>query len=132
MSNELKLGYVIVYVQDVIGTVEFYERAFGLKRTFVHETGQYAQMETGQTALAFADERTTPTASLFSLNRKASQAAGVEVAFTVADVATAYATAVQAGAEPVVPPASKPWGQIVSYVRDENGLLVEICSPMNG
>ena len=49
----MKLGYVIVYVADVAATVAFYERAFSLKRRFVHESGQYAEMETGATALAF-------------------------------------------------------------------------------
>jgi hypothetical protein len=29
-----------------------------------------------------------------------------------------------------VPPTVKPWGQTVSYVRDLDGFLVEICSPM--
>jgi len=46
------------------------------------------------------------------------------------DVAGAYARAVAAGAMPLMPPKEKPWGQIVSYVRDCNGFLVEICSPV--
>ncbi len=39
---------------------------------------------------------------------------------------------VDAGAIKVVKPAQKPWGQIVSYVRDNRGFLVEICNPING
>jgi hypothetical protein len=27
-------------------------------------------------------------------------------------------------------PETKPWGQIVAYVRDNNGCIVEICSPI--
>jgi lactoylglutathione lyase len=38
------------------------------------------------------------------------------------------ARAVAAGAAPVVEPAEKPWGQVVSYVRGLNGLRVELCS----
>ena len=38
--------------------------------------------------------------------------------------------ALAAGATAVRAPAKKPWGQIVSYVRDNNGFLVEICSPV--
>jgi lactoylglutathione lyase len=34
------------------------------------------------------------------------------------------------GATEVKPPETKPWGQIVVYVRDLNGFLVEICSEM--
>jgi hypothetical protein len=29
----------------------------------------------------------------------------------------------------VSPPEKKPWGQTVSYVRDDDGVLVEICTP---
>lgn len=34
----MKLGYTIVYVADVPTTIDFYERAFGLKRRFLHES----------------------------------------------------------------------------------------------
>lgn len=50
----MKFGYTIAYVRDVGETVEFWERAFGLKRRFVGENNEYAEMETGETALAFA------------------------------------------------------------------------------
>jgi lactoylglutathione lyase len=52
----VRLGYVIQYVPDVAATVAFYEAAFGLERRFLHESGTYAEMETGATALAFASE----------------------------------------------------------------------------
>jgi uncharacterized glyoxalase superfamily protein PhnB len=54
----------------------------------------------------------------------------VEVAFVTDDVEAAFAGAVKAGAVPVAQPKHKPWGQLVAYVRDLNGFLVEICSPM--
>jgi hypothetical protein len=50
----MRLGYVIQYVEDVVKTVEFYERAFGLKRLFIPKSNDYAEMETGPTKLAFA------------------------------------------------------------------------------
>jgi uncharacterized glyoxalase superfamily protein PhnB len=46
------------------------------------------------------------------------------------DVAGAYARAVAAGAAAVQEPRQKPWGQTVGYVRDLNGVLVELCSPL--
>jgi catechol 2,3-dioxygenase-like lactoylglutathione lyase family enzyme len=49
----MKFGYTIVYVPDVLASVEFFEKAFGLKRRFLHESG-YGEMDTGTTALAFA------------------------------------------------------------------------------
>ncbi len=55
---------------------------------------------------------------------------GVKLGLVTEDVAGAYARAVDAGATPLKEPAEKPWGQTVGYVRDLNGVLIEICSPM--
>jgi lactoylglutathione lyase len=41
-----------------------------------------------------------------------------------------FARAAKAGAAPVSEPATKPWGQTVAYLRDNNGFLVELCTPM--
>jgi lactoylglutathione lyase len=129
----MKLGYVIIYVPDVPAAVVFYERAFGLTRRFVHEGQQYAEMETGLTALAFVDEAFVGTfLPAFARNRSGGVPAGVEVALVSDDVETAYKTALAAGAAAQLAPMKKPWGQTVSYVRDLNGVLVEICSPMGG
>ncbi len=128
--STMTMSYVILYVPDVEGTVAFYERAFGVERRFVHESGGYAEMETGATALAFADETQTPSAGAFHGNRPESKAAGAEVAFVTEDVGGAYDRAIGAGATSLVAPIEKPWGQVVSYVRDLNGFLVEICSPV--
>jgi uncharacterized glyoxalase superfamily protein PhnB len=128
----MKLGYTIVYVADVLGTVDFYERAFGLKRRFVHESDLYAEMETGQTRLAFAGEAVAEMNGLaVRPNRKTDIAAGFEIAFVTDEPHEAYARAVEAGASATTAPTEKPWGQIVGYVRDLNGCLIEICSPMN-
>ncbi len=61
-------------------------------------------------------------------NRPDSPPAGVEVGFVVDDVEIAYKKALFAGAVPVMAPKQKPWGQIVAYVRDNNGCLVELCT----
>jgi uncharacterized glyoxalase superfamily protein PhnB len=125
----MKLGYVILYVPDVVAAVAFYEKAFGVERRFVHESGQYAEMETGTTALAFAGEEMVSNASHdFRRNRPQDEAAGAEVGFVAGDVPASFRRAVGAGATPLVEPTAKPWGQVVSYVRDLNGFIVEICS----
>jgi lactoylglutathione lyase len=129
----MKLGYTIIYVADVLETVAFYEKAFGLKPRFVHESNLYAELDTGNTTLAFAGE---PMAAINELairpNRKADVAAGFEIAFVTIDPEAAYGQAVDAGASAVKPPTLKPWGQMVGYVRDLNGCLVELCSPIAG
>jgi catechol 2,3-dioxygenase-like lactoylglutathione lyase family enzyme len=131
-ENQMRLGYVIIYVPDVAATVAFYEKAFGLSGRFVPETTEYAEMETGTTALAFVSEaKAAESCPEFRLNRLGETPGGSEIGFVTDDVAAAFATAVAAGATAVMTPRTKPWGQIVSYVRDLNGCLVEICSPIH-
>ncbi|MDI1435556.1 VOC family protein [Polyangium sorediatum] len=127
----MKLGYVILYVQDVEAAVVFYERAFGLTRRFVHESNQYAEMETGATALAFVSESLAGSHGFsFRASRSTELAAAVELALTTPDVPAAFEVAVAAGAAAVSAPKTKPWGQTVAYVRDLDGFLVELCTPM--
>jgi len=128
----MKLGYVILYVANVPATVDFYEKAFGLQRRFLHESGQYAEMETGATALAFAAEEMAKANGLtVRFNRVKEDAAAVEVALVTPDVEAAYERAVKAGAQAAQPPKQKPWGQTVAYVRDLDGVLVELCTPIS-
>lgn len=128
----MKFGYTIIYVPDVEAAVSFYETAFSVPRRFVHESGQYAEMETGQTALAFASEGMLALNGLSAkVSSKDNVAPAIEVALIADDVTAAYRTALAHGALAVSSPATKPWGQEVAYVRDLNGVLVEICSAMN-
>jgi len=128
----MRFGYTILYVEDVAGAVSFYEEAFGLERRFVDESGQYAEMETGQTALAFAslelEEANLPAG--IRKNDPTGLPAGIEIAFVSQDVDAAFEAATQAGAARVAEPTIKPWGQKVAYVRDLDGVLVEIGSEM--
>lgn len=126
----MHLGYVIIYVKDIQETVAFYEKAFGLKVRFIHESGIYAEMETGTTALAFVDEKFVNDSLSFRPNRHSEEAAGIEISLVTDHVEQQFDKAIKAGAILVVKPTQKPWGQIVSYVKDNNGCLVEICSPI--
>jgi lactoylglutathione lyase len=127
----MHFGYTILYVPDVQAAVEFYEHAFGLKRRFVHESGQYAEMETGTTTLSFASNAMAEMNGLaIRPNTHHDVAAGIEIVLVTDTPEQAYEQAVAAGALPLHPVEVKPWGQKVSYVRDLNGCLVELCSPM--
>ena len=124
----MKFGYTLLYVQDVEKTVEFYESAFRLKRRFLHEAG-YAEMETGDTTLGFVAQSVVESNGVdYTEPDPAKPPPAVEIAFVTEDVATAYERAVKEGATAVSPPKEKPWGQTVSYVRDLNGFLVELCT----
>lgn len=52
--------YTILYVDDVPSSLDFYERAFGLKRGFMHEGGDYGELITGETKLAFSSRDSVP------------------------------------------------------------------------
>lgn len=125
----MRLGYVIHHVSDVPATVGFYERAFGLARRFVHESGDYAEMETGATALAFGARSLIERMGL-PCPSPGAPAAGIEIALVTFEVEAAFERAVSAGAAPIKPPERQPWGQTVAYVRDPDGFLVELCTPM--
>ena len=128
----MKFGYTIVYVPDVLTSVEFFEKAFGLKRRFVHESG-YGEMDTGATALAFASHD-LGASNLPGGYVKASHSGeplGMEIALVTDDVEAAHAKAISEGAVSIKEPILKPWGQTVSYVRCPDGTLVEICSPVS-
>ena len=126
-----RLGTVIFYVEDVAKTIAFFEKAFCLSSAFIDPSGQYGQLETGSTALGFA--------SLALANQNLPQGfrpislkelPGCEISFTAKDVQASLSHALKSGAELIASPEEKPWGQTVAYIRDFNGILIEIASDM--
>ena len=132
--NTMKLGYMLFYVSDVEKTLGFYESAFGLDRKLYNVEGdkEYGELDTGATTLGFISYAQVKSAGIsFLESQRTGPAQSVEIGFVTEDVAAAYEKAIQQGATAVAPPAEKPWGQTVSYVRDINGFLVEICSEVS-
>ena len=129
----MKFGYTIIYVPDVAASLSFFEAAFGFSRRFLHESGTYGELETGATTLAFAADE------LASINFKTGHVSasssptplGMEIALVTDEVQAAHTHALACGAIELTSPATKPWGQVVSYVRCPDGTLVELCSPMH-
>jgi uncharacterized glyoxalase superfamily protein PhnB len=127
----MRLGYTLIYVSDVAATVAFYESAFGLQRRFIHESSLYAEMDTGETTLSFAAETMAEMNGLaIRPNSLRDLPAGIEICLVTDSPEQAYDQAVAAGALAAKAVEEKPWGQRVGYVRDLNGCLVEICSPV--
>lgn len=128
----MKLGYAIVYVPSVSQSLAFFEQAFGLQRRFLHESGTYGELDTGETTLSFAAHE------LGDMNFPGGHVAahasdrplGFEIALVTDDVAAAHGRALAAGAREMAAPVTKPWGQVVSYVRCPDGILVELCTPV--
>ena len=130
----MKLGYTIIYVPRVADSLQFFEQAFGLERKFLHESGDYGELKTGETTLAFA------THALGAMNFPAGyvhaseslQPLGMEIALVTEDVQHAHLSAIKRGAMELAAPSAKPWGQTVSYVRAPDGTLIELCTPVGG
>jgi lactoylglutathione lyase len=129
----MKFGYTIIYVPDVTASLVFFEKAFGFSRRFLHESGDYGELETGETTLAFASLElgAINLPSGFIAANTSVPPLGMEVAFVTTSVAEAHAQALAVGAIEIKAPESKPWGQVVSYVRCPDGTLVELCSPVD-
>ena len=128
----MKLGYTIVYVPDVAQSLAFFEAAFGLKRRFLHESGTYGELDTGETTLSFAAHELGDD-NFPGGHVRADESAkplGVEIALVTDDVLSAHRKAIAHGATELAPPTQKPWGQTVSYVRSPDGMLVELCTPV--
>ncbi len=128
----MKFGYTIIYVADVSSSLAFFETAFGFTRRFLDESGDYGELDTGETTLSFANH------SLGASNLPDGYVAadsfikplGIEIALITESVETAHQKAIAAGAIEIKAPLKKPWGQIVSYLRCPDGTLIELCTPI--
>jgi lactoylglutathione lyase len=99
---------------------------------FVHESGTYGELETGATTLSFAAHKlgdsNFPGGHVHA--NTSPQPLGMEVALVTDDVLVAHNRALAHGAKELSAPSTKPWGQVVSYVRAPDGCLVELCTPV--
>jgi catechol 2,3-dioxygenase-like lactoylglutathione lyase family enzyme len=124
-----RLDGLMFWVADVPATVGFYEEAFGLQRRWLRDEGDYAQMDTGAVVLQFAAESAAPSSGVeIRAHRVGDAAAAVQLSLAVDDVPAAHGRALTAGAMDVAAPVTKPWGQVVAYVRDRDGILVELTT----
>lgn len=122
-------GYTIIHVPNVPKAVEFYEKAFGLTKKMMHKNEHYAEMNTGTTTVAFAshEHKAMDIEGYDLLNR---QPHGYELVFITNNIQKAYERALTHGAIGLVKPVKKPWNQTIAYVRDLNGALVELATPI--
>jgi lactoylglutathione lyase len=125
-----QFGYVLLYVADVDKAVAFYSAALGITVRF--QQGTYVEMETGGTALGFVTREFAQTHFKDKLPPPGQGASEIGFVVPLKDVDATYQKALQSGASAVLEPENKPWGQRISYVRDPDGHLIEICSPVSG
>ncbi|MFS1525517.1 VOC family protein [Microbulbifer sp. 2304DJ12-6] len=126
-ATQMIFRYTILYVDDVASSLIFFEKAFGFERGFLHESGDYGELVTGATKLAFSS-----TALMQQLGKNPASPKSdnptFEIAFETDDVSGALQNALNAGASLIQDVRDEPWGQTTSYVSDPNGYLIEICS----
>lgn len=131
----MKLGYMLFYVADVDKTLTFFQSAFGLERKFYNIEGKeaYGELDTGATTLGFVSYDLARSHGVdFVEPQTEGPAPAVDIGLVTDDVQAAYDKAIAAGAVEVAKPETKPWGQTVAYVREINGFLVGINTPMGG
>ena len=118
--------YVVLVVDDLDRSLAFYTRTLGL--ALGHRSGPFAQLDTGTTRLALFQRRAMAATLGWDEVRPADpRAPGFEIGFKVDDVDAAYAEFTGRGAEGLVEPTDRHWGQRTAYLRDPDGHLVELA-----
>ncbi|MDR7211407.1 VOC family protein [Flavobacterium piscis] len=130
----VKFGYTILYVENVEKSIGFYENAFGFLRKFVTPEHDYGELITGETTISFASKKLAGQnlKEGFIESDLSNKPFAVELGFITDNVAELVQKATSFGAVLVSEPKQKPWGQIVAYLRDLDGFLIEICTPTEG
>ncbi len=127
-------GYSIFYVADVEATITFYENGFGMSRKFVTPENDYGELATGETTLAFVSNelagQNLDAAGGFTTLEAGAPPMPASVTLLTDDVGAMVAQAEKAGGRSYTEPVLKPWGQTVAYLRDPNGILIEVATPV--
>jgi lactoylglutathione lyase len=126
----VKFGYTILYVENVEKSVAFYENAFDFSRKFVTPENDYGELSTGETTISFASKKLAAQnlTDGFVESNLENKPFAIELGFITDNVGDLVQKATSFGAVQVKEPTQKPWGQIVAYVRDLDGFLIEICT----
>lgn len=129
----IQYAYTILYVPDVAKTITFYKKAFGFDQKMLTPEKDYGEIISGDTTIAFAsiDLGRSNFKKGFMQSGLDNQPFGIELAFATLEVEKVIANAIENGAVLLEEVVSKPWGQKVGYLRDLNGVIIELCTPMN-
>ncbi|MEL7005645.1 MAG: VOC family protein [Bacteroidota bacterium] len=129
---EIQYAYTILYVEDVPRTMAFYIDAFGFEQKFITPENDYGEIQSGTTTLAFANYELGQSnfKQGFQASTMSEKPFGIELAFTTQEVEKVIKNAIKHGASLLAETVEKPWGQKVGYIRDINGFILEICTPI--
>lgn len=130
----MRLGAIALFVDNMENMVRFYRDI--MKLALEYDGGGFTGVRTAEGIYFNLCDRT-----LFEsqLSRKFDYPSGLngtmEITFDVprfADVDLEYARLIEAGAQPVYPPTTEPYGLRICYFADPEGNLIEICSNGKG
>lgn len=129
---DIQYAYTILYVKDVPQTMEFYKKAFSFEEKFLTPENDYGELLSGSTTIAFANLElgNANFQKGFAESKMSEKPFGIELAFTTLEVEKVMENAIRHGAELLEQMVTKPWGQQVGYLRDVNGFIIEICTPI--
>lgn len=120
------LASVRLITDDVERLTAFYERVTGV--TADRPSPDFAELRTGRGTLAIGSTRTVQVFGPGSASPAANRTAIVE--FLVDDVDVLF-TRLRDTVETVTPPTTMPWGNRSLLVRDPDGTLVNLFTPVS-
>ena len=123
-----QLGYVILWCENLEVAVRFYTNTLGFAEKM--RQGDYVELDTGPTTLSLVARRFVRDELHLEVPPLGPENAEIAVVVAREVVTATFDRAVAAGATSIQPPHEQPWGQLVSYLRDPDGHLLEICSPV--
>lgn len=126
----IRFKYVILYVEDVEQSMNFYKNTFGSEIKFITPEKDYGELITGETSLAFASISLAASniKEGFLTSKAGEKPFGIELGFVTDDLETLVEKALKNGAVLYENIAVKPWGQKTAYIKDLDHYLVEICT----
>jgi lactoylglutathione lyase len=122
-------GWTVLYVDDVAAALAFYVDGCGLTARFVHEGGDYAELDTGSTALALCSRTLAAESAHLTVSNEPTNNANITL--VCRDVPSRWQHAIDHGATAITEPTTKPWGQVSAYVRTPDGHLLEIATAVS-
>ncbi|MGC5168507.1 VOC family protein [Luteimicrobium sp. DT211] len=123
----MNLSATRIVTDDVDRLVTFYEAVTGTTPTRLHEL--FAELRTPTGTLAIASSRTVP--AMGSGVAEAGANRSVVLDFLVDDVDAAYARLRPVLTDLVREPADMPWGNRSLLLRDPDGNLVNLFTPLD-
>ncbi|WP_267401551.1 MULTISPECIES: VOC family protein [unclassified Chryseobacterium] len=129
----IKFKYVILYVQDLEKSMNFYKETFNTEIKFITPEKDYGELITGDTTLSFAslELANSNIKEGFLQSNAEKKPFGIELGFVTDDVESLVEKSLTNGASLYENIVEKPWGQKVAYIKDLDNYLVEICTEIH-